>query len=154
MLLEWIRFHETLIGYSVGLSLSAFVLTLIIIPFLVVRMPKDYFTYNRGDLKRYHRQHITMRIMLLVLKNVCGYIFILAGLAMLVLPGQGIITILIGITLISFPKKRDFECRIIRIKAVERTINWMRAKAHQGPIDLPSRAMGHCGQEKDIKADK
>ncbi|MBN2297688.1 MAG: hypothetical protein JXM72_03800 [Deltaproteobacteria bacterium] len=129
-----------------------FILTLIIVPFLIVRMPSDYFTYDRDNLKQYHRQHIIMRIMLLVLKNAFGYVFIFAGIAMLMLPGQGIITIFIGITLISFPKKRALECRIIRIKAVVRTINWMRARAHKGPVDLPVCSVNDAGSKVDANA--
>ena len=148
MILEWIRIHESLIGYSAGISLITFVLTLIIVPFLVIRMPSDYFIYDRDNLKQFHRQHPLIRIISLVMKNVFGYVFILAGIAMLMLPGQGIITILIGITLISFPKKRAIECRIIRINAVGRTINWMRVKAHRDPLILPLCEMDHILDQK------
>ena len=150
-ILEWIRLHEALIGYSALFSLITFLLTLIIVPALIIRMPPDYFTYDREHLKQYHRQHIVMRILLLVLKNVFGYVFIVAGIAMLMLPGQGIITILIGITLISFPKKRTLECRIVQNRSIVRTINWMRAKAHRGPIDLPVRPMG---SEMDVSGNQ
>lgn len=141
-ILEWIRLHEALIGYSALFSLITFLLTLIIVPALIIRMPPDYFTYDREHLKQYHRQHIVMRVLLLVLKNVFGYVFIFAGIAMLMLPGQGIITILIGITLISFPKKRALECRIIKNRSVVRMINWIRASAKKGPIDLPVCSTG------------
>lgn len=137
MIVEWIALHETLLGYLGLLSLPTFFFTLILVPVLVIRMPADYFMYDKKDLKQFRRQHPVVRVMTQILKNVFGGIFICAGLAMLVLPGQGVITILIGITLISFPKKRALECWIIRQKAVVRTINWMRARADKSPVELP-----------------
>ena len=61
----------------------------------------------------------------------------LAGIAMLALPGQGILTILVGITLLNFPGKRRLELRIVRQRRVLRAINWMRAKAKRPPLVLP-----------------
>ncbi len=137
MIVEWIGLHETLIEYLGVLSLITFFLTLLVVPILVIRMPADYFLYDRANLKQFRRQHPFVRFITAVIKNIFGVIFICAGLAMLVLPGQGIITILIGITLISFPKKRVLECRIIEQRAVVRAINWMRTKADKPPLELP-----------------
>ena len=39
------------------------------------------------------------------LRNAVGLVLVTAGLAMLVLPGQGIITLLVGIILMDFPGK-------------------------------------------------
>ncbi len=61
----------------------------------IIRMLLGLFTYDRST-KQYHRQGHCQRILLLVLKNVFGYVFIVAVLLMLMLPGQGIITILIN----------------------------------------------------------
>ena len=60
------------------------------------------------------------------------------GLAMLVLPGQGVITILVGITLLNFPGKRRLELRIVRQRPVLLAINWIRARANRPPLVLPS----------------
>lgn len=136
---EWITHHEVLMGYLGLLSLITFILTLMLVPVLVIRMPADYFMYDKESLKEFRKQHPLVWVVTQVMKNIFGALFICAGLAMLVLPGQGLITILIGITLVSFPKKRALECRIIRIKAVVRTINWIRAKANTCPIEVPER---------------
>jgi hypothetical protein len=148
MFFEWIRLHETLIGYLGIFSVFTFFLTLIIVPVLVIRMPTDYFMYNKKDLKQFHRQHPFVRVLTLIIKNIFGIIFICAGLAMLILPGQGIISILIGISLVSFPKKRALECAIIQQKTVTQAINWMRLKAHKNPLELPSCAMHDLGSQE------
>ena len=142
MVVEWITLHETLLGYLGLLSLITFFLTLLLVPILIIQMPADYFLYDRKDLKQFRRQHPFVRVITAVIKNIFGVIFICAGLAMLVLPGQGVITILIGITLISFPKKRALECRIIQQRAVVRTLNWIRTKAAKPPLELP-----HCEEQ-------
>jgi hypothetical protein len=57
---------------------------------------------------------------------------------MLLLPGQGILTILIGLMLLDFPGKRRLERRLVQQPSVWRAINWMRAKAHQPALELPA----------------
>ena len=50
---------------------------------------------------------------------------------MLFLPGQGILTIAIGLLMIDFPKKRAFQAWLLAWKPVNRGINWLRRKADQ-----------------------
>ena len=70
-----------------------------------------------------------------------GAALALAGivLAMPLVPGQGILTILIGLSLLDFPGKRKMELKLIRLRAVRRGINWIRARAQQPPLELPPR---------------
>jgi hypothetical protein len=67
-------------------------------------------------------------------KNVLGVVFVLAGIAMLILPGQGVLTILAGIMLLDFPGKRTLECRVVSQPAVLKSINWMRQRAGHAPL--------------------
>jgi len=62
---------------------------------------------------------------------------ILAGIAMLVLPGQGLLSILIGVTLLNFPGKYALERRIVGRPAVSRTLNRIRARARRPPLEIP-----------------
>jgi hypothetical protein len=78
-----------------------------------------------------------IRLTGIVVKNIFGIVFVLAGLAMLILPGQGIITILIGVMLLNFPGKLALEKRIVRQRNVLRAINWMRAKANKPALQVP-----------------
>ncbi len=74
--------------------------------------------------------------MLLIGKNALGYIFVVAGFIMLVLPGQGIFTILIGIMLLNFPGKYRLEQWIVARRPVLRSINWLRRRAGRAPLVL------------------
>jgi UPF0716 family protein affecting phage T7 exclusion len=71
-------------------------------------------------------------------KNLLGILIVLVGVAMLLLPGQGILTILIGLMLLDFPGKQRLERRLVQQPSVWRAINWMRAKAHQPALELPT----------------
>ena len=65
-----------------------FIGTLIAIPILIVRLPDDYFIQNHRQTWLQNR-HTVLRVSAYVFKNLLGYVFLLAGIAMLMLPGQG-----------------------------------------------------------------
>ncbi len=138
-IIEWSRAHDSLMWWLALGSAITFVGTLIIVPILVIRIPDDYFLAKRRRLSRWRRLHPVPGIALLVLKNVCGIVFIVAGIAMLILPGQGFLTILIGVMLVNFPGKYRLERRFIRVRPVARSINWMRSKAGRPPLRMPRR---------------
>ena len=78
-----------------------------------------------------------MEAFLSVLKNLLGILLILAGLVMLVLPGQGAITILIGLALTNFPGKYAIEHRIVCQPAVAKTLNRIRELGGAPPFEMP-----------------
>ena len=73
---------------------------------------------------------------ILVIKNVIGYSLILGGVMMLVLPGQGLFTIIIGLMLSNYPGKYSIERKFIAIPSVLRSINWLRMKSNKPPLNL------------------
>lgn len=68
------------------------------------------------------------------LKIFVGVVLLLCGIAMLVLPGQGLLTILIGLSLIPFPGKKKIEQNILARKSVRFSLNWIRTKAKKEPF--------------------
>lgn len=74
--------------------------------------------------------------MFIFLKNILGVMLVLGGIALLLLPGQGILTILIGLIIMDFPYKYKVEIRIIKHPFVLRAINKLRAKAKQRPLQI------------------
>lgn len=135
--IDWARIHQALIGWLSVLSMIMFFGTLLVIPMMVIRIPEDYFLYDREHLRQYRRMHPVIYFLTVVLKNILGIVFILAGIVMLVLPGQGILTILIGLTLISFPRKRALELRFIRQESVHKALDWIRVKAGKSRLRIP-----------------
>ena len=74
--------------------------------------------------------------MLMIAKNVLGYIFVVTGLILLVLPGQGIFTVLVGVMLLNFPGKHQLARWIIARQPVLRSINWLRRRAGRAALVL------------------
>lgn len=125
---------QLLIGLAVS-SIFMFVGTLIAIPIILVRLPANYFDV-RIPRPWMENHHPVLRVTGHLVKNVVGLVFLLAGLAMLVLPGQGILTILIGLSLVEFPGKRRLEAKLVGQATVLSTINKMRAKFNKPPLIL------------------
>ena len=74
--------------------------------------------------------------MVLVVRNVLGWMFVLAGIAMLVLPGQGLLSIIAGLVLIDFPGKRRFERRLLASHVVRDAMNWLRRQGRPAALRL------------------
>ncbi len=117
-------------------SALTFIGTLVLVPILVVRIPRDYFVSRKRRRSTWRSMHPVPGLALLVVKNVCGVVVVLAGVAMLVLPGQGMLTIVLGIMLLNFPGKYRLERRVARMRLVARSINWMRARAGHPPLKV------------------
>lgn len=117
------------------MSIISFVASAIALPMILVRLPQDYFhdRYPRTWLKDHHP---VFRIFALALKNLFGATLLLGGLAMLVLPGQGLLTMLVGISLVDFPGKRALERKIVGRPFMLHAINSIRKKFHQPPLHL------------------
>ncbi|MDH4083094.1 MAG: hypothetical protein OEV99_01735 [Nitrospira sp.] len=125
---------ETLVTLTV-LSVVFFVGSLIAIPFILVRLPTDFFD-TRVPRRWMENHHPVLRLLGHVVKNVVGAIFLFAGFLMLFLPGQGILTMLIGVTMLDFPGKRKLEARMIGQPAILNTINNMRQKFGKPPLTI------------------
>ncbi|MCS6290234.1 MAG: hypothetical protein H8K10_14865 [Nitrospira sp.] len=123
---------NVLIWFAVS-SVFMFVGTLIAIPIILMRLPADYFDV-RTPRPWMENHHPILRVIGHVVKNVVGAIFLFAGFLMLFLPGQGVLTMLIGLSLIEFPGKRRVEAKIVGQSTVLSTINAMRAKFAKPPL--------------------
>jgi hypothetical protein len=71
-----------------------------------------------------------------VIKNLLGGGLLMAGLAMLVLPGQGLLTLLLAVMLLEFPGKRRLLRRLVGQPRLRRSIDALRRRAGRPPIDL------------------
>lgn len=123
---------NVLIWFAVS-SVFMFVGTLIAIPIILMRLPADYFD-TRIPRPWMENHHPVLRLLGHIVKNVVGAIFLFAGFLMLFLPGQGVLTMLIGLSLIEFPGKRRVEAKIVGQSTVLSTINAMRAKFDKPPL--------------------
>lgn len=126
-----------LLGWLAVASVITFVGTIIMIPILVVRIPVDYFMRKEREALPWASRHPVIRIILLIGKNLLGFLFVGVGILLLALPGQGLVTIIIGILLIDFPGKFKLERWIISKKPALRSINWLRSRSNCPPLEIP-----------------
>ena len=133
---EWLQFDNNTIWWIAGTSILTVLVFLIAGPLLVIRIPPDYFTHGRFRRQLWANRHLVLRMVLLTGKNILGCIFVAAGIVMLVLPGQGILTILIGIMLLDFPGRYPLMRRIVARPQVIRTLNWIRRRSGRSPLYL------------------
>ena len=103
------------------------------LPWLILRMPEDYFVHRRKP--RPDRSPLGWMIWLL--RNSLALVLLLAGFLMLFLPGQGLLTLLVAIGISTFPGKYRLERAIMRRPGVFRAANWIRRRYHRTPIIHP-----------------
>ena len=109
--------------------------------FVLVRLPSTYFAgHHRASLLAC--EPAFWRSVGLVAKNVCGVLLVLLGLVLSIpgVPGQGLLTILVGLILVDLPGKRGLERRILRVPAVRRSVDRMRRRYGREPFELEDDA--------------
>jgi hypothetical protein len=104
-----------------------FALSLAIVSFILVSIPTDYFRKDRPR-ELWSDRHPAVRFLGIFVKNLLGVVLVMLGIIMSIpgVPGQGILTILLGIMLLDFPGKRDLEHRLVSRPRVLNAINKLR----------------------------
>lgn len=110
------------------LSLAMFFGSLVAVPWLIGRLPADYFLNHWQRVDERRRQHPLAQVLVPLLRNLLGAVLLLAGVAMLVLPGQGLLTMVIGLCMMDFPGKRKVLGWMVGKKAIQQGLNWIRRK--------------------------
>ena len=131
---EFLEAHKVIISILAGGSVIMFFGTLILLPILIIRMPANYFVDEARHNSPYKQCHPVLCITGLIIKNLLGIIFLLTGIIMLLTPGQGLLSIIIGITLLNYPGKYRFERWLVSRKKIRGALNWIRHKAHKPPL--------------------
>ena len=117
-------------------SLFIFFFSILAINFVIKMIPVDYFDSSKRELSPFKTSNPIIWFILFIAKNVMGYLLILGGILMLVLPGQGLLTIFLGLIFSDYPGKYKLEKKFITIKPIYRYINWVRKKSDIEPIKL------------------
>ena len=135
-LLQFMETHNELIIWVSSISFALFVGTLISIPFIIVKLPSDYFIKDKNLARRFCQDKPLLGVIIIGFKNIFGLIFLLMGFIMLFIPGQGILTMLIGYSMLDFVSMRGPVYKIVRRPSVYQFINRIREKKDKEPIEL------------------
>ena len=120
-------------------SLFTFAISLAVIPWLISRLPTDYFVRHSSSSQAKNTKIRFRGSCWFVVRNLVGGILFLAGVAMLFLPGQGFLTIVIGISLMTFPGKHRFLATLTRRAAVQNGLDWIRIKTGRQAFTWPKK---------------
>lgn len=125
VVLELITLRGALFGAL--LFLVTFAISLAIVSFIMVKIPANYFRSDYSPEFMTGR-HPVIRLLGMVGKNILGVLLVALGIVMSVpgVPGQGLLTILLGIMLLDFPGRRNLEAKLVSRPGVFKTINKLR----------------------------
>ena len=118
-------------------SLATFVGSLVALPLIIARLPEEHFLPGQAEPRFWRELPVWARPVLLGLKNALGLLFLACGLLLLAFPGQGLVTILIGLSMIDFPGKHHLERRLIARPTIWRATAWIRRRAGRPPFIIP-----------------
>lgn len=120
-----IGWQNVLLG--VLLFVVTFTISLAIVSVIMVSIPADYFHKDRPR-ELWSNRHPVVRFLGIFAKNLLGVVLVVLGILMSLpgVPGQGILTILLGVMLLDFPGKRNLEHRLVSRPQVLNAINKLR----------------------------
>ncbi|MCS7017198.1 MAG: hypothetical protein NZM42_13920 [Gemmatales bacterium] len=121
----------------------SFVVSLALATWVILRLPTDYFrdsaARNNSGNQRWH----TLLVVGLA-RNVLGLILVAVGIFLSLpgIPGQGFLTIVLGLMLMQFPGKRYLEKRFLGQPRVLELLNRIRQRYQRPPL-LPPQESPH-----------
>ena len=139
---HWLEKHLTIPGIpwwasliitSVLLSAISIVVSMVAVIFI----PENYFVGSKAP-DWVSRRHPVLRWTLRILRNILGWALIVLGILLSLpgIPGQGLLTVLLGLMLTEFPGKRRLEKRLVRQSTVRKTVDRIRARFGAKPLVL------------------
>jgi hypothetical protein len=130
-----LTWRSVLIG--TGIFLVTFSFSLGIVSLILVKLPADYFRNNHHS-KFWAGRPPAVRILALVCKNILGVLLIVVGIILSLpgVPGQGLLTVLLGVMLVDFPGKHRLEQKLLHRPAIKNSINRLRARFGKPPLEL------------------
>jgi hypothetical protein len=133
--LKQIHFNQWswLVPWLVGLSAIIFVGSIIVGWMVLVRLPEDYLTRDESP-NLYRSQSKLANLLIDILRNALGIGFLFVGFVMLFTPGQGILSITVGIVLVEFPGKHKLIRRMLANHRILNAINRIRRKSNKRPL--------------------
>lgn len=142
------------IPWLLGFSVIMFLVSVVAVPWIATAVPTDYFTHRRRWRVQQRGSSAPIVWLWLVAKNLLGGILVILGVVMLVAPGQGILTILLGLGIADFPGKYRLERWLVCLPGVLSSLNWMRQRNGRPPLERPSTAdLGQNGCDTPSRKD-
>lgn len=129
-IISWSSMNSDLLFLLGSLSIFILIISVFMMVLIISFLPEDYFKSENRNLisSVQNSRYPLLKLLVLITKNFFGVLLLLSGILMLVLPGQGILTIITGLIFIDYPGKYKFERKLLRQKGVINSINWIRSR--------------------------
>lgn len=134
----WNGWH--LAALSVGLAVSMAAVSVVIVGYVLARLPADYFV--NPDAQRPIDRHPVLKALFVLVRNAIGYALIALGIVLSLpgVPGQGLLTVLMGVMLIDFPGKHRFQRWLVTRRVILIAVNRLRARHGHPPFVVETAA--------------
>ena len=134
-LLSDLTWGKALIG--VLIFVGTFAANIALVSFILVKIPAD-------DFKKTHKTQFwvgpnpALHAAKMIGKNILGIFLVVLGIILSIpgVPGQGLLTILLGVVLLDFPGKRNLERKLLSRQEIVKTIDRLRKKFNKPPLEL------------------
>src|SRR5436190_8730012 len=120
---------------ATAISIALFVVSVAGVAYFLAQLPPNYFLAGESNEFLQGRSWI-LRLLAIFLKNAFGILLLLLGAIMAIpgVPGQGLLTILVGLVLVDFPGKRKLTLALLRRPLVLNGVNRLREKFSKPPL--------------------
>lgn len=130
-----LTWRKVLIGASI--FLVSFFANLGIVSLILVKLPADHFSKNRKT-KFWSGPRPWLHAAKVIGKNIGGILLVALGVVLSLpgVPGQGLLTVLLGIMLLDFPGRHRLEQKLLSKPSIVNTINNLRGRFGKKPLEL------------------
>jgi hypothetical protein len=131
-LIQFVEMHAVVLMTA---SIAMLIVTLVAFPFVLARLPPEYFAEE--NRQRPPSRRPAVHWLLMGSKNLLGIALVLAGVLLMFLPGQGLLTLIIGLTIMNYPGKFTIERWLVRRPRILPALNWLRRRIGVQPFVDP-----------------
>ena len=137
-IISWSSMNSDLLFLLGSISIFILIISVFMMVLIISFLPEDYFkSENRSLISSIQNsQYPLLKLLVLFTKNFFGILLLMSGILMLVLPGQGILTIITGLVFMDYPGKYKFERKLLKQKGVINSINWIRSRLNKQPLKV------------------
>ena len=137
-IISWLSMNSDLLFLLGSLSIFILIISVFMMVLIISFLPEDYFKSENRNLisSVQNSRYPLLKLLVLITKNFFGVLLLLSGILMLVLPGQGILTIITSLVFMDYPGKYKFERKLLRQKGVINSINWIRSRLSKPSLKI------------------
>ena len=116
---------------------GSFLFNLGIVSVILVKLPPDHFNKTRKT-KFWSGPRPALHAAKVIGKNILGILLVALGVVLSLpgVPGQGLLTILLGVMLLDFPGRDRLEQKLLSKPSIVNTINRLRGRFGKPPLEL------------------